>query len=287
MLDRPIRTLRIFACGSWLATVGVLAVACSTTPPSARPSPQATAAQVPWCLASKGGSGRVWGSAYDSTTHRPVPDAKVWIQRVNESGAAVNAILGEALTDSLGHYCLRLGSVHVPARYAVFVAEPFDLPRRAPVYRFVGLDSLGVATVDVPWLSPEARAAGPRASMIALIANQRKVWLARRPGRYYLQVRPFCLCPGETQIAIVERDSVVGSLDPTTGQERLGIGGGTTIERLFDRLESEVRVPRNVRFEVAWHPRYGFPIRWDVGPAERVFDIYSGMIVERFEPAER
>jgi hypothetical protein len=105
-----------------------------------------------------------------------------------------------------------------------------------------------------------------RRGLLAELEAQRRKWSRARPARYRLYVEVACFCPpvdrptfevaGDSVVAI---HGVSGARDSVLKEWR----GHHTVEHLFEELEEEIRNEGRRVTGVAYHQRYGFPIRYE------------------------
>jgi Family of unknown function (DUF6174) len=271
-----------------LLVLAALAVAAPIRTLAAQPQQPAES----WCVPPVGGA-RVWGTALDSVTQEPLPLLVLQLQPTDDSGVPKQTGWW-ARTDSLGRFCFR-GTFIQQGRYRLTATHPPVLghQRPPPAQRDLRVALAADTAVSLPYRSFRALDSiatdRVRDSLLAVIGDQRRRWRARRPARYYYEAYPNCLCPIGTVTVVVAGDSVIGTLDPKTGAERLDQSARSlmTIDGIFDWLERDVRNPENNLWYITWNDRFGFPARWEAGRDVIVIDAYGGATITRFEPALR
>jgi hypothetical protein len=176
--------------------------------------------------------------------------------------------LRSAQSDSLGRFCfagLQPGLYQLRPSAVDSLRYPYGPGEQLIEVRLSQSDTAHHVTIQYdPFGLPPAEVARRR-ERLAELQVQRRKWERTRPARYRLYVEVVCFCvPMDRPTFEVMGDSVVAIYGVAgTREDLLKEWPSHTVEYLFDELEEELR---NQTREVTWlsyHPRYGFPTRYD------------------------
>jgi hypothetical protein len=206
------------------------------------------------------------GVILDSASREPLPDADLFL---SSRDRAADGFPRSARTDSLGRFCfpgLRAGLYAL--RPLVIDPTRYPLGGSYPVIevRLWENDTAHHVTVRYGPFTLRRAEVARRRGLLAELEAQRRKWSRARPARYRLYVEVVCFCPPMDRPTFeVAGDSVVAIHGVSGARDSVlkEWPGHHTVEHLFDELEEELRNEGRRVTGVAYHQRYGFPIRYE------------------------
>lgn len=120
----------------------------------------------------------------------------------------------------------------------------------------------------------------------AEVAEARARWEALALDTYRIVQARTCYCPGPPAVRLVVQDGWVTAAYGIESGDTPGVeqpGAYLTIEQVFDRLEEYER--RDLaRFQVVFHPEYGYPTDINIDPNAGMADDEFVMRLSDLEP---